>query len=442
MIFIQRMTVTALAFLAGVGAVRSASANTVHFEAESARDRQRGTITSPLLIKDDAAASGGSYLVAATGSNSPTGAPASTTDGVAKYTFSVTDAGSYRIWARVSAPNTGDDSFWVRMGTTGTWIRWNGIPLGAPYHWVLVKAEGAANPASFSLAANVDHQLQVAYREDGTRLDALFITNDLAFNPNAVLTGPPALPIMQRPVEGETAVKVSWSAVPGATSYTLERKEQGCSFNPQTQCCEGPPYQVVQTGLTSHKFTDASAGSFIYRVTAVGPTGASLHPVPQGPDNCFPIDPSQEFGSTTPFHLRSLDFLLAVTPPMTAADTGVGAPAGTNSTAAPPATGRARLDFETALPTTFKVWARVLAPTAGQDSFWVRVNDGAWFNWNNIPGGCDDVHDSSKAGQPPVQFNVAAGSHRIEWAYREGGARLNNVIVLTQNLGTQEQCSD
>jgi hypothetical protein len=423
-------------------AASAAWANTVHFEAESVRDRQRGTITSPLLIKDDPAASGGSYLTVAAGTNSPSSGPASTTEGVVRYTFSVSDTATYRIWARVSAPTNADDSFWVRMGAGGSWIRWNGIPLGGAYHWVLVKAEGAANPATFALTAGTDNELQVAYREDGARLDAFFVTSDTTFDPNAAPAGPPALPNLQPSVSGTTAVKVSWSAVPGAASYTVERKPSGCSFNPDTQCCESEmPFQPIRTGLTVHQFTDATGGAFVYRVTAVGPTGASVHPLSQGPDNCFPFDPSEGFGETSPFHLRTQHFTLSVTPPMTAGDGGVGAPPGTNSRKAPPSRGRARLDFETALPTTLKVWADVFAPSANQDSFWVRVDDGSWFNWNNIRG-CDDVHDSSRRGQPPVHFSVAPGSHRIEWAYREGGARLDNVIVLTEDLGTSEQCSD
>jgi hypothetical protein len=182
--------VTGLAFVMSLGTARLAGANTITFEAESIRDRMRGTITSPMMIKDDPAASGGSYITVAAGTNSPSSAPASSSEGVVKYTFSIADTGSYRIWARVSAPNDGDDSFWLRMGTSGSWIRWNEIPLGTAYHWVLVKAEGASSPSTFNLTAGVDNELQIAYREDGTRLDALYITNDTAFNPNAPLTAP------------------------------------------------------------------------------------------------------------------------------------------------------------------------------------------------------------------------------------------------------------
>jgi hypothetical protein len=250
---------------------------------------------------------------------------------------------------------------------------------------------------------------------------------------------------MQTIVGGATAIKVSWSAVPGATSYTLERREAGCSFDEETQCCESAPWAVINTGLTGHKVTDVIEGAFDYRVTAVAATGSSPHPVSQGPDNCFPFDPSFGFGGSTTFHLRTQVPVLAVTPPMRFDANGdVGAPAGTNSTSAPPSKGRARLDFELAVPATLRVWAETIAPTKGQDSFWVRMSDGAWINWNNIDERCEDVHDSNKSGQPTVLFKLPAGSHRIEWAYREGGAKLSDNIILAEdpNGSLGEQCSD
>jgi len=432
--------VTGLAFVMSLGTARLAGANTITFEAESIRDRMRGTITSPMMIKDDPAASGGSYITVAAGTNSPSSAPASSSEGVVKYTFSIADTGSYRIWARVSAPNDGDDSFWLRMGTSGSWIRWNEIPLGTAYHWVLVKAEGASSPSTFNLTAGVDNELQIAYREDGTRLDALYITNDTAFNPNAPLTAPPAPPIMQVPATGNAA-KFSWSAVPGATSYTLERRNGGCSFNPETQCCEpDEAFVTVATGLTVHKFTTTQGGE--YRVTAVAPTGSSFHPTP-GTGDCFPFDPSEAFSDAGPFQFRSEIFELSVTSPMKFfSDFGVGAPAGTDSLSAPPAHGRARLDIDLAAPITMRMWAAVFGPNGDQDSFWVRWDDGAWIKWNNLDG-CETLHDSSKSGEPIVRPTLGAGSHRLEWAYREGGARLSNVLVLTPDTPDQQpQCSD
>jgi hypothetical protein len=418
--------------------------NTVQFEAESVRDRQRGSITSPMMIEDDPQASGGGYITVAPGNDSPSSAPASSTEGVARYVFSVTDTAAYRIWARVSAPTNGDDSFWLRMGTSGSWIKWNGIPLGSAFHWVPVKADGAASPATFNLTAGADNELQVAYREDGTKLDAFFVTSDGAFNPNAALTRPPAPPVVQLGVSAPTVVKVSWSAVPGATSYTVERRPAECSFDERTQCCEPPtPFQVIRTGVTVHQISDTVGG--VYRITAVGPTGSSPHPVSHGPDDCFPSDASQSFDvSPQELAIRAQVPVLAVTAPMRFfSDGGVGAPAGTDSNAAPPAHGRARMDFELAAPTTIRMWAEIIAANGNRDSFWVRWDDQAWIKWNDLNGFCETLHDSARPGSPIVRTSLPAGSHRIEWAYREGGARLaDNIILLQDSPNQAEPCDD
>ena len=434
----------AIALLMSVGAsglAGTALADTVHFEAESARDRMRGTITSPMLIKDDPAASGGSYITVRPGLAVPHHAPASTVEGVARYTFSVADTGSYRIWARVSAANDGDDSFWVRMGDGGPWIRFNGFALGAAYHWVLVAADPPAAPSSFALTGGSDYQLQVAYREDGTRLDAFYVTSDSAFNPNAAITGPPAPPIMQEPAAGGGATKVSWSAVPGAVSYTVEFRTGGCSFDEQTQCCEYPPFQTVATGLRAHKYTGTATGH--YRVTAVAPTGSSSHPT-HGPGNCNPLDPSQVSSFNTNYRNRMQVPALALTPPLQISnDDGVGVPAGTESLNSPPAHGRARVDFELAAPAVVRVWAEILAPNPDQDSFWVQFNDATWIKWNNLNDFCETLYDSNKPGSPIVRMSLPAGSHRLEFAHREGGARLyDSIIILEDSPNQGEQCSD
>jgi hypothetical protein len=442
--FSGRALISVLSTVMSLGAARAALADTVQFEAEAARIQFpfRGTITSPLMIKDDPAASGGSYVTVAAGTNSSSTAPDSTTEGVAKYTFSVANTGTYRIWARVSAPTDGDDSFWIRMGNSGAWIKWNAMTLGTAFHWVQVKPDGATSPSTFNLTAATDYELQVAYREDGTKLDAFFVTDSTSFNPTAALTGPPLAPIMQPGANGGGSAKISWSAVPGATSYTIERASSGCGFSEATQCCEPDvPYAVIAS-TTGHKFTDVGGGGK-YRITAVAPTGSSYHPPSVGPDSCYPFDPSEGYADSSEFHWRAQVPVGSVTAPMKLfSDGGVGAPAGTDSLSSVPTHGRMRMDFELAAPATMRMWAEILAPNHDQDSFWVRWDDGAWINWNNL-GFCSTLYDSAKSGQPIVKQALGAGSHRIEWAYREGGARLMDNIILLEDYPNQgEQCSD
>jgi hypothetical protein len=344
----------------GVSSLAQAS-ETFWIEGEAGRGGANAKITSPLLIKDDNAASNGSYLEVLAGNDSKTTMPAS--EGVTSLNFITEGSGTFRIWARVQAPTDGDDSFWVKMDN-GSAIKWNEIPLGSSWHWVLVKAEGASNPATFSLSAGA-HTLNIAYREDGTRLDAVVVTSDNAFDPTATLTGAPATPILDGNFDAATSttVMVSWNAVPGAQSYTVRR--------------EG---NIVATGVTGHTFTSSTGGC--YSVVAVASTGTSAE---QGFGQC---------PSTQGFIIRATptDIWMSATAPMSVATGQLATQPGTaESLFVVPAQGRGRLDFRVAAAQQMKVWALTTAPDVDNDSFWVRVDQGAWIRWNGFPNGeCDD----------------------------------------------------
>ncbi|GAA2324218.1 hypothetical protein GCM10010149_92020 [Nonomuraea roseoviolacea subsp. roseoviolacea] len=134
-------------------------------------EAESGVITEPMRVWSDPAASGGSYVSVVAGHNSQSTAPST---GWTTLPFDVSDAGTFSVWARVIAPTTSDDSFWVRSGT-GTWTSWNNIPLGTAWHW-------ARLPVTYDLAAG-PRSLTFAYREDGTRIDRVAISSDPAFTP-------------------------------------------------------------------------------------------------------------------------------------------------------------------------------------------------------------------------------------------------------------------
>ncbi len=147
---------------------------TVTAEAES------GTVTAPMQTLSDPAASGGQYVTPAAGSNSTSSPP---TTGFATVPFTVSAAGTYRVWGRVIAPTTSDDSFWVRVDS-GSWVNWNNIPLGASWHWDDVHNAAASNAVvNYSLTAG-SHTVTFAYREDGTKLDRIVVTNDPSLVPS------------------------------------------------------------------------------------------------------------------------------------------------------------------------------------------------------------------------------------------------------------------
>jgi hypothetical protein len=83
------------------------------------------------------------------------------------------------------------------------------------------------------------------------------------------------------------------------------------------------------------------------------------------------------------------------------------------------------------------------APNTSQDSFWVRWDNGAWINWNNLYWSCSTLYDSNNNGSI-VRKTLGPGSHHIEWAYREGGARLTDQIIIREDEPglSENQCSD
>lgn len=101
-------------------------------------------------------------------------------EGNVTWRLDVAEAGTYYLWGRIMAPTPDDDSFFVRAFTdsaepvgltdwhTGTHEGWEWMP-------VAFGRSRAPTPLEL-LAGEVDLQLRV--REDGTKIDRLFITAD------------------------------------------------------------------------------------------------------------------------------------------------------------------------------------------------------------------------------------------------------------------------
>ena len=142
-------------------------------------EAEAGLLTKPLIIEQDSSASMGQYITVSPGVKSTNHPPE---DGRVRYHLTVPETGTYLIWSRVLAPESGD-SFWVRVDN-GRWIRWNGIQHGATWHWEEIHdADHRNRVVSFDLKAGA-HTLDVAYRESKTKLDGFLLTNDLNYVPS------------------------------------------------------------------------------------------------------------------------------------------------------------------------------------------------------------------------------------------------------------------
>lgn len=128
-----------------------------------------GTIGSLWNVETDTNASNETYLTIKQGYNSTSSAPTGTS-GLLTYTFHVEESGPYTLYARVMCPNVEDDSFWIKMDK-GTFGRWNQISAPS-WKWM-------PYGTTFNLSAG-SHTLTIGYREDGAKLDKLWITNNAA----------------------------------------------------------------------------------------------------------------------------------------------------------------------------------------------------------------------------------------------------------------------
>ena len=144
-------------------------------------EAENGVIGSHWIIGTDSDASGGLYIEVDPDYNNTSDTPECTSaECLATYDFDIATSGNYRFWFRILSDNAGDDSFFWRIDS-GTWIRENNrYGMG----WWL----STDNAQIDSISAG-HHVLQIASREDGTRLDKFVIQLDSLASPGG--DGPP-----------------------------------------------------------------------------------------------------------------------------------------------------------------------------------------------------------------------------------------------------------
>jgi hypothetical protein len=119
----------------------------------------------------------------------------------------------------------------------------------------------------------------------------------------------------------------------------------------------------------------------------------------------------------------------------------IGVELGNVSTANPPAPDGTATYSITVKGGTYKLLARVIAPSDGEDSLWVRIqgattntnnHSSGWVRWNEMVHGTDwqwdEVH-SSDDGNQTVYFTMPAGTYTLEIGYREDNAYVDAIVI-------------
>ncbi len=135
-------------------------------EADLWLEAECGKVGTLWNIVTDNNASHDEYVTIQSGNNSTDNAPTDTS-GHLTYTLDIESSGTYTLYARVICPNGDDDSFWFQMDD-GSFDMWNSITSSSSWVW-------ANFPTTYDLTAG-SHTLTIGYREDGARLDKLYLT--------------------------------------------------------------------------------------------------------------------------------------------------------------------------------------------------------------------------------------------------------------------------
>jgi len=146
-------------------------------------EAEQGELTSPMVSLNDTTASGGKCIWVANGKGNLTDPMKA--GGQAVYSFDVPVAGNYRVWARVMANTTADNSFFVAMDYD-PYVTWNTALAGKnTWAWDVVKDRNRSDASTFTLSAGT-HTLVIKQMEDGTKIDAIVVTTQPAWIPETV----------------------------------------------------------------------------------------------------------------------------------------------------------------------------------------------------------------------------------------------------------------
>lgn len=126
--------------------------------------------------KSDNNASNTTYITPKIGFNSTNAAPSNAGSSIT-YNFTVAENKNYDIWARIHAPNSADDSFWIKVDNQN-WLPWY-TAINSTYTWQKLPL------GTLNLLAGY-HTVSFAYREDGVRLDKILIASSPSSSPTAL----------------------------------------------------------------------------------------------------------------------------------------------------------------------------------------------------------------------------------------------------------------
>jgi hypothetical protein len=109
--------------------------------------------------------------------------PTNINAGIAYFNFNVTQADDYTMWARLNAPSTNSDSFFVRLNNSAQIYEWHtGVTNG--FQWRKLSHGTNRLDAPIYLPQGPTNRLEIIQREAGTQIAEIIFTNDEGFDPS------------------------------------------------------------------------------------------------------------------------------------------------------------------------------------------------------------------------------------------------------------------
>ncbi|NJB86504.1 hypothetical protein GGR26_002272 [Lewinella marina] len=442
----------------------------------------------------DAAASNGEY-VHAPGNSTLATPPADIEDNHLRFLLDNAAEGSYQLFARISAPNPDNDSYWVRVNN-GAWFKWSGgITVDGNFNWN--KFNG-----SLSLVDDIN-LIDIAWREGGAKLDKLYLAiagtlpttlGEDASNCGGGGNSDPVAVAKANPTSGPAPLAVSLN---GSESIDIDGSIVDYAWAWNGGTASGATPQVsFPTGnyVVTLTVTDdlGAVATDVVSISVYDPNqDADADGVPDATDNCPAVyNPDQQLPTFYADHDGDGygdpgEWVRSCTPPANFVDNaddncpyatnpdqadsdnnGVGdvcegvtylvnefwlegecatvgsswtvgsdpaasneeyvhAPGQRSMTNAPAdvADNQVRFFLDRAEAGSYHLFARISAANADSDSYWVRLNDGAWIKWS---GGIvnNGSYQWNKLNQT---LALSEGVNVIDFAWREGDARLDKI---------------
>ena len=254
---VNRVLVTTDAFTNPSTIEPSATPTNVVVEAES------GSHEAPWGLEIDGATSAGAYLTVPKGhpnQGSPDNAPKATVQ------FEVPSDGYYAVWARVLAPDSYTNSFFLKVDNESWWT-WH-IPISTAWQTRRVyNHDGSSNqPVTVWLKAGA-HTLTLAQRESGTGIDTIIVTNQFGTNAPTTTTAPAPDDCQYRyDAQGNAVTVASNSGATRNFQYDLHGRVKslvsGTAIGTYRYGPEGEVMSYVQGGTGADNRSETHYGPF------------------------------------------------------------------------------------------------------------------------------------------------------------------------------------